>query len=118
MGALDDLARGAGLRVEVRAPARRFADVVEATVFFVCSEALANVAKHASATVVTVEVAEVHDAVVAQVADNGAGGADRTRGSGLGGLSDRVEALGGTLAVRSPPGAGTVVRAEVPLGAP
>ena len=118
VGALDDLARGAGLRVEVRAPARRFADVVEATVFFVCSEALANVAKHASATVVTVEVAEVHDAVVAEIADNGAGGADRTRGSGLGGLSDRVKALGGTLAVRSPPGAGTVVRAEVPLGAP
>lgn len=117
-GALDDLARRAGVRVAVRVPERRFADVVEATIFFVCSEALANVAKHAGAELVRVEVAERDHHLVAEVADDGAGGADHARGSGLRGLADRVEALGGTLAVVSPAGGGTVVRAEVPAGAP
>jgi len=117
-GALDDLARRAGVRVAVRVPERRFADVVEATIFFVCSEALANVAKHAGAELVRVEVAERDHLLVAEIADDGAGGADHARGSGLRGLADRVEALGGTLAVVSPAGGGTVVRAEVPAGAP
>ena len=112
-GALDDLARGAPLPVEVDAPARRFDDVVEATLFFVCSEALANVTKHAGATRARVHV-EDHGGgrLAAEVSDDGAGGAD-TRGSGLRGLADRVGALGGTLRVESPPGEGTTVRAEV-----
>jgi signal transduction histidine kinase len=116
--ALEDLTRPAVIPVEVRAPQRRFADVVEVTAFFVCSEALANVAKHARAASVRVEIAERGGRLVAEVADDGIGGADGTHGSGLRGLTDRVEALGGTLDVVSAPGAGTIVRAEMPAGAP
>jgi signal transduction histidine kinase len=117
-GALDDLARRAGIPVEVRAPRRRFAGVVEATIFFVCSEALANVTKHAGAKTVRLEVAERDGRLVAEIDDDGAGGADAASGSGLRGLADRVEALGGTLAVVSTHAAGTTVRAEVPARAP
>ena len=111
-GALDDLARGAPLPVEVDAPLRRFDDVVEATLFFVCSEALANVTKHAGASHARVRIAEDGDRLSAEVSDDGAGGADAS-GSGLRGLADRVEALGGALSVESPAGAGTTVRAVV-----
>ena len=117
-GALDDLARRAGIPVDVRAPRRRFAGVVEATIFFLCSEALANVAKHAGAATVRLEVAERDGRLVAEIDDDGVGGADAGSGSGLRGLADRVEALGGTLAVVSTPGTGTRVRAEVPVTAP
>jgi signal transduction histidine kinase len=86
--------------------------------FFVCSEALANVTKHAGAATVRLEVAEHDRRLVAEIGDDGAGGADATSGSGLRGLADRVEALGGTLTVTSPRGAGTTVRAEVPVTAP
>jgi hypothetical protein len=117
-GALDDLARHAGRPVNVRAPDRRFAGVVEATIFFVCSEALANVTKHAGVATVRLDVAERDGRLVAEIRDDGAGGADAAAGSGLRGLTDRVEALGGTLAVVSARGAGTTVRAEVPVTAP
>ena len=110
--ALDDLARGAPLPVEVDAPLRRFDDVVEATLFFVCSEALANVTKHAGASHARVRIAEDGDRLSAEVRDDGAGGADAS-GSGLRGLADRVEALGGALSVESPAGVGTTVRAVV-----
>jgi signal transduction histidine kinase len=112
-GALDDLAQRAHVPVEVHAPLRRFDDVVESTLFFVCSEALANVAKHARASRARVNVAAGDGRVVAEISDDGAGGADPAHGSGLRGLADRVEALGGALLVDSPPGAGTTVRAEV-----
>jgi hypothetical protein len=111
-GALDDLTRGAPLPVAVVAPARRYDDVVEATLYFVCSEALANVTKHAGASRVRLRIEEHGGRLAAEVSDDGAGGAD-ARGSGLRGLADRVEALGGTLSVESAPGAGTTVRAEV-----
>ena len=111
-GALDDLARGAPVPVEVDAPPRRFDDVVEATLFFVCSEALANVTKHAGASHARDAHRGAGGRLAAEVSDDGAGGAD-ARGSGLRGLADRVEALGGALSVESPPGAGTTVRAEV-----
>ena len=117
-GALDDLARRAALPIEVRGPRRRFDGVVEATIFFVCSEALANVTKHARATTVRLDVAERDGRLVAEIRDDGAGGADAAAGSGLRGLADRVEALGGRLAVVSARDAGTTVRAEVPVGAP
>ncbi len=78
------------------------------------AEALANVAKHASATTVSVSITEGGDHVVVEVADDGIGGADPARGSGLRGLADRVEALGGTVAVESPAGGGTWLRAEIP----
>jgi signal transduction histidine kinase len=117
-GALDDLARRTGPAVEVRAPRRRFAGVVEATIFFVCSEALANVTKHAGAATVRLEVAERDDRLIVEIDDDGAGGADAASGSGLRGLADRVEALGGMLAVVSTRGVGTTVRAEVPVTEP
>jgi signal transduction histidine kinase len=88
---------------------------VEAAFFFVCSEALANVAKHAAASHVTIDVRERRGRVVVSLADDGVGGADVSRGSGLRGLTDRVEALGGTLLVESTASVGTRVVAEIPL---
>jgi len=91
-------------------------DEVEAAAYFVCSEAIANVAKYASASRVRVAVAVRNGSVEVEVADDGVGDADPARGTGLAGLADRVEALGGRLVVESEPGSGTRVRAEMPLG--
>lgn len=102
------------VRIE-RAPEGRFPDAVEATVYFVVAECLANVAKYASATRATVAIVASEATLAVDVADDGVGGADVTTGSGLRGLIDRVEAIGGRLTVESPEGAGTVVRAEVPF---
>ena len=98
--------------------AGRFPPTHEAAAFFVCSEALANVAKYAAAVAGRDRAwpASTSGCVV-RVADDGAGGADPPRGSGLRGLADRVEALGGALRVDSPPGAGTRVDAELPIPA-
>jgi signal transduction histidine kinase len=71
--------------------------------------------KHARATVVTVDASVEHDRLLLVIRDDGIGGADFSRGSGLLGLKDRIEALGGTIEVRSPAGAGTVVTCEVPV---
>ena len=87
---------------------------VEAAAYYVVSEALANVAKYAHATNAHVRVEPVDGRVVIEVADDGVGGADADRGSGLHGLTDRVEALGGRLSFSSPPGEGTIVMAEIP----
>nr|MBA2770247.1 sensor histidine kinase [Sporichthyaceae bacterium] len=93
---------------------------VESAIFFICSEALANVAKHAEATSASMEVSmEPRDddsQVVVTVLDDGVGGAD-PRGSGLRGLADRVEALGGSMVVSDEPGGGTRLTAVVPVGA-
>ena len=83
-------------------------------VFFVCAEALANTVKHTVATTVTIRVSATPEWVAVEVADNGAGGADEGRGSGLRGLIDRVEALGGTLRIDSPLGDGTRLSLELP----
>ena len=83
--------------------------------YYVVSEALANAAKHAEASAVAVEVEAVDGALLVSVRDDGVGGAEVGHGSGLVGLRDRVEALGGRISVESPPGAGTSVRAELPL---
>jgi signal transduction histidine kinase len=85
-------------------------------VYFVASEALTNVAKYACATTVSMRVARTARRAVIEITDDGVGGADANGGSGLRGLADRVEALDGRLVVVSPPGAGTVVTAEVPCG--
>ncbi len=98
------------------APEERLASPVEAAAYFAVSEALANVAKYAQATRVTVEVAVRGNVLVAEVRDDGVGGADLQAGSGLRGLADRMSALDGALEVQSPPGEGTLVRATVPLG--
>jgi signal transduction histidine kinase len=79
------------------------------------AEALTNVAKYAAATVVRVAVAVRDGEVLAEIADDGCGGASAANGSGLRGLADRLEAIGGSLELESPPGGGTVVRARVPL---
>jgi len=85
--------------------------------YFVACEALANVAKYANANTASVRTWRTEDGIAIEIADDGVGGADTTTGSGLRGLCDRVEALDGLLVVTSPPGAGTVVTAEVPCEA-
>ena len=93
----------------------RLPERIEVAAYFVVSEALANATKHARASVVRVR-ADVHDSTLEIVVrDDGAGGADPSRGSGLIGLTDRVEALGGTIDVSSPAGAGTQIVAELPV---
>ena len=92
----------------------RLPGAVESAAYFVVSEALANVAKYAQATEAAVAVRRENGVVTVDVTDDGIGGADAGRGSGLRGLADRVAALDGTLAVESPAGAGTHLRAEIP----
>jgi signal transduction histidine kinase len=92
----------------------RLQEPLEVAAYYVVSESLANIGKHARATSATVEVAERNGEIVVQVVDNGVGGADTERGTGLRGLADRVEALGGRLRVWTPAGGGTRVRAEIP----
>jgi signal transduction histidine kinase len=87
---------------------------VELAAYFVASEALTNVAKYAEATSVSIRVSHAGPRAVIEIADDGVGGADAAGGSGLRGLADRVAALDGRLRVVSPPGAGTVVTAELP----
>ena len=111
-------ARGAvaaAARGSTSLPDRRLTAVVEATVWFLVSEALSNALKHAAATELRVSAVQHGRTLVAEVADNGAGGACTTRGTGLQGLAARVESLGGRLAVESPPGAGTTLTATIPL---
>jgi signal transduction histidine kinase len=102
------------VELDVRAAAR-LPERVEVAAYYVVSEALTNAAKHAHASVVSVEVEAVAGTVRLHVRDDGAGGADPVRGSGLVGLKDRVEALGGTLIVQSPAGSGTALHVELPL---
>jgi PAS domain S-box-containing protein len=97
-------------------PADRLPAPIEAAAFYVVSEALANVTKYAEASSVDVRVAQENGYAIVEVADDGVGGADPGGGSGLRGLSDRVAALEGRLAIVSPPGAGTRIRAEIPFG--
>ena len=112
--ALRVLADRSPIPVDVRGDVPRLPDPVEAALFFVCSEALTNAAKHADASYVSVELGFDGEQVVLAIADDGRGGADPSRGSGLRGLADRVEALGGSLRLESPPRDGTRVVAEVP----
>jgi signal transduction histidine kinase len=114
--ALESLASRAPVPVELEsALPERLPIAVETAAYFVVAEALTNVAKYANASFVRVEVRREHDCAVVDVRDDGVGGADAGGGSGLRGLGDRVGALDGTLSVESPPGAGTLVRARIPL---
>ncbi len=92
----------------------RLPEPLEVAAYYLVSESLANVGKHANAKSATVEVSRVGDQIVVEIVDDGAGGADTELGSGLRGLADRVEALGGRLRVWSPEGGGTRLRAEIP----
>jgi signal transduction histidine kinase len=114
--ALNGLARRSAVPVELDLRAeRRLPEHVEVAAYYVVSEALTNAAKHAHASVVNVEL-DAHDAIMQlAIRDDGIGGADPRHGSGLVGLSDRIEALGGTLEVTSPPGSGTTLLIEIPV---
>jgi signal transduction histidine kinase len=114
--ALKRLVARSPLRVnlEVRAPGR-FPEPIEVAAYYVVSESLTNAAKYAETPVVDVAVASDGGALRVEVRDSGRGGAEPARGSGLLGLRDRVEAIGGTMRLTSPPGAGTSLRVELPL---
>ena len=114
-GAVEALARRAPLPVEVdELPAERLAEQVELTAYFVVSEALTNVAKHASATHASVTVTNGNGRLAVEINDDGVGGADIALGTGLRGLADRLAAIEGRLDVDSKPGRGTTVRASIP----
>jgi len=114
--ALRALGRRSVIPVELDVTTRaRFPEPIEVAAYFVASEALANAAKHAQASCIEVSLAASDGTVRLSIRDNGVGGADPARGSGLVGLADRVEALGGTIGVRSGAGHGTQITAELPL---
>jgi signal transduction histidine kinase len=114
--ALHALGSRAPLPVTVDADVdKRLPGPLESAAYFVVSEALTNVAKYACATQASVAVRRVNGRVTVDVSDDGVGGADAGRGSGLRGLADRVAALDGTLSVESPSGRGTRLHAEFPL---
>jgi len=113
--AIEALATRSPVPVEFEAPQEKLPSSVDAAAYYVIAEALANVIKYADATGVNVRVARDDGRAVVTVSDDGVGGADPAGGSGLSGLADRVEALGGNLTVESRPGEGTCVTAVIPL---
>lgn len=113
--ALRELAERSSVPVVVAAPDRRFPSAVEAAAYFTCSEALANVAKHARASHASIRVAAEDGLLTVEILDDGIGGAEPSVGSGLHGLADRMEALGGQLVVESLRGAGTRIVARLPV---
>jgi signal transduction histidine kinase len=94
----------------------RLAAPVEAAAYFMVAEALTNVAKYASASRAWVDVVQHERHLAVEVGDDGAGGVSLRPGRGLQGLSDRIAAINGTLTIDSKPGAGTVLRAKLPIG--
>jgi signal transduction histidine kinase len=114
--ALEALMRRAPITVQLeQLPADRLPEQIEAAAYYLVAEALTNAARHAHTDEVTVRVATYDHAVRVEVADAGVGGAALEGGSGLRGLADRLEALGGRLEISSPPGVGTTVVGEIPL---
>jgi signal transduction histidine kinase len=113
--ALESLATRAPIPVEVTTvPLEGISPAAELTAFYLVSEALANVAKHSQASTATIDLEIDGDILVVEITDDGVGGADTRGGSGLRGLADRVEAVGGRFMVWSPAGDGTRLRAEIP----
>jgi signal transduction histidine kinase len=113
--ALEALANRALVPVELAGLSdERLPAGVEAAAYYLVAEALTNVAKYSQASMASVRVVRENGRVLVEVSDDGIGGADARRGSGLQGLADRVEALDGHLDLHSPPGAGTRIRAEIP----
>jgi signal transduction histidine kinase len=114
--ALEALVSRTPLPVELEGtPGGRLPEQVELAAYFVVAEALTNVAKYASATHVSVRAVRDDGNVIVEVADDGVGGADPGRGSGLRGLADRLSALDGRLEIEGARGGGTLVRADIPL---
>jgi signal transduction histidine kinase len=114
--ALAALAKDFPLPVDLNVASTQLPQRVAVVAYFICAEALANAAKHAAAARVTVAVIASDGRLRVEIADDGVGGADPARGSGLRGLADRVETIGGTLWVESTPGHGTRLAAEIPFG--
>jgi signal transduction histidine kinase len=114
--ALNSLARRSAVPVRLNVGmSERLPQEVEAAAYYAVSEALTNAAKHANASVAHVELAVNDGTLQVSIRDDGVGGADTARGSGIVGLVDRIEALGGTIAIASPPGGGTSIALELPL---
>jgi PAS domain S-box-containing protein len=117
-GGLSSALRGLALRmpldVTVELDERRLPDSAEIALFYVATEALSNVVKYANVETASLSLTNADDRATLQVADNGVGGADPSRGSGLAGLADRLEAIGGSLTIVSSQGSGTTVTAVVP----
>jgi signal transduction histidine kinase len=112
--ALAALARRSPIPVELDVRVgRRLGERLEVTIYFVVSEALTNAAKHAGASTVRIELVLHESSLRLRIQDDGVGGADPERGSGLIGLVDRIETVGGKLEVVSPPGRGTTLTAEI-----
>jgi signal transduction histidine kinase len=115
--ALESLAAATPLEVHLKTDGLpRLPEQLEVAAYYVVSESLTNAAKHAHANTVTVEVGVTTDTLIVEIVDDGIGGADSERGTGLRGLADRIEALDGNLRVWSSVGKGTRVRAEIPCG--
>ena len=114
--ALRSLADGAGLPVALTLADRRYPPEIETCAWFVCSEAIANALKHAHASRLSIRVAPRGDVLRVEVVDDGAGGAEPARGSGLRRLAERVAASGGLLTIESRPGLGTILRADFERG--
>jgi signal transduction histidine kinase len=113
--ALEQLTARAPVPVRLTVAAdERLPEPIEVAAYYIVSESLANVAKHAYASAATVDISRTNTEVVVEIVDDGVGGADSERGSGMRGLADRVEALGGRLRVWSPNEGGTRVKAEIP----
>jgi len=113
--ALESIAARAAVPVRLTVELdKRLQERLEVVAYYVVSESLTNIAKHACATRATVDVGRKGGQMIVEVVDDGIGGADTERGSGLRGLADRVEALGGRLRVWTPRGGGTRVQAEIP----
>jgi signal transduction histidine kinase len=116
--AIRALARRSPLPVRVQARVEgRLPDSCEITAYYVAAEAFTNAAKHANASAVDIFIEKADGTLTVQVRDDGGGGADARRGSGLTGLRDRVEAVGGRMTVDSPAGAGTVLTVLLPVTA-
>lgn len=115
---LQELAARSPVPVQLAVPARRWPSPIEAAVYYICSEALANVAKYAQASHVELHITGTETQLRAEITDDGVGGADPAAGSGLQGLADRAEALGGHLTITSPPSQGTRLTADLPLPGP
>jgi signal transduction histidine kinase len=116
--ALDALAARTPVPTVVHADETRFAAEIESALFFVASEALANVAKHAGASAVAIRLEQQNGSLALAIIDDGVGGAALDGGSGLAGLGDRIEAVGGRLRIWSTNGRGTTIEATVPALAP
>jgi signal transduction histidine kinase len=114
--ALRTLARRAAIAVELTTPPiKRLAEPIEVAAYYAVSEALTNATKHAHASIVSITVEQRHDSLHLTIRDDGVGGADPTHGSGLTGLRDRAEALGGSIRIDSPTNDGTLIVVELPL---